>query len=78
MAHRSHRRAKLTVQGMLLVHRVVELGWLRARAAEAQGCSAATAGKWVRRFQQEGPEGLADRSSRPQVSPTHATGAANT
>lgn len=70
MAHRSHRRAKLTVEGrLLLVHRVVDLGWSRARAAEAQGCSAATAGKWVRRFEEQGEAGLADRSSRPQVSP---------
>lgn len=39
MGHRSHRRAKLTVQGrLLLVHRVLDLGWPRARAAEAQGC----------------------------------------
>lgn len=70
MGHRSHRLAKLSVQGrLLLVHRVLDLGWPRARAAEAQGCSAATAGKWVRRFLEEGPAGLADRSSRPRVSP---------
>ena len=55
---------------MLLVHRVVDRGWPRARAAEAQGCSSATAGKWVRRFQTEGAAGLTDRSSRPHSSPT--------
>ena len=54
---------------MLLVHRVIDLGWSRARAAEAQGCSGATAGKWVTRFEQEGAAGLADRSSRPARSP---------
>ena len=71
MAHRSHRRAKLTVEGrMLLVHRVIDRGWSRARAAEAQGCSSATAGKWVRRYQTEGAAGLVDRSSRPHTSPT--------
>jgi transposase InsO family protein len=71
MAHRSHPRAKLTVEGrLLLVHRVLDLGWPRARAAEAQGCSGATAGKWVRRFAEEGIEGLHDRGSRPRTSPT--------
>ena len=70
MAHRSHKLAKLTYEGrLLLVHRVVDLGWPRARAAEAQGCSGATVGKWVRRFQAEGAAGLADRSSRPHRSP---------
>jgi transposase InsO family protein len=75
MAHRSHPRAKLTVEGrMLLVHRVFDLGWPRARAAEAQGCSAATAGKWVRRFLDEGVAGLLDRSSRPHSSPNQLPG----
>ena len=39
-------------------------------AAEAQGCSAATGHKWVRRFHAEGNDGLLDRSSRPHRSPT--------
>lgn len=65
-----HRRAKLTVLGRrLLVDRVVEQGWPVARAAEAQGISAATAYKWVRRWRAEGDHGLADRSSRPHRSP---------
>ncbi len=70
MAHRSHKRAKLTVEGrLLLVHRVLDLGWTRSTAAEAQGCSGATAGKWVRRYQQQGAQGLVDRCSRPLSSP---------
>jgi transposase InsO family protein len=65
-----HPRAKLTVAGRrLLVERVLELGWPVVRAAEAQGVSAATAYKWVRRWRVEGEVGLADRSSRPQTSP---------
>jgi transposase InsO family protein len=65
-----HRRAKLTVLGRrLLVHRVIELGWPVVRAAEAQGVSAATGYKWVRRWRTEGEAGLADRSSRPHHSP---------
>jgi transposase InsO family protein len=66
----AHRRAKLTVQGrMLLVERVLELGWSVATAAEAQGVSGATAHKWVRRFRAEGTAGLEDRSSRPHRMP---------
>jgi transposase InsO family protein len=67
----AHPRAKLTVHGRrLLVQRVLELGWTVPMAAEAQGCSAATGYKWLRRFRTEGPEGLRDRSSRPHRSPT--------
>ena len=66
----SHPRAKLTVHGRrLLVERVLELGWTVPMAAEAQGCSAATGYKWVRRFTAEGDGGLCDRSSRPHRSP---------
>lgn len=38
-------------------------------AAEAQGCSAATGYKWIRRYLDEGPGGLRDRSSRPHRCP---------
>ncbi len=66
----AHRRAKLTVEGRkLLVDRVRRQGWTVATAAEAQGCSRATAHKWIRRFDHEGCAGLADRSSRPHRSP---------
>lgn len=65
-----HRRAKLTVLGrQLLVDRILGQGWPVAVAAQAQGVSAATADKWVRRWRAEGVQGLADRSSRPQRSP---------
>jgi transposase-like protein len=65
-----HPRAKLTVAGRrLLVERVLEEGWPVVRAAEAQGVSAATAYKWVRRWRAEGPAGLADRGCRPYCSP---------
>jgi len=66
----THARAKLTPQGrLLLVTRVLEEGWSVAMAAEAQGCSAATGHKWLRRFGAEGLEGLHDRSSRPHRMP---------
>jgi transposase InsO family protein len=55
---------------LLLVQRVLELGWTVTMAAEAQGCSAATGYKWLRRFRAEGHGGMQDRSSRPRRSPT--------
>lgn len=62
----SHRRARLTPFGrLLLVGRVLEEGWSVAAAAESMGVSRATAHKWLRRFKDEGPEGLQDRSSAP-------------
>ena len=66
----THAKAKLTPQGrLLLVTRVLQEGWSVPMAAEAQGCSAATGYKWLRRFGAEGYEGLRDRSSRPHRSP---------
>jgi transposase InsO family protein len=55
---------------LLLVERVLQLGWTVTMAAEAQGCSTATGYKWLRRFRAEGHGGLQDRSSRPHRSPT--------
>jgi transposase InsO family protein len=66
----AHARAKLTPLGrQLLVDRVVVFGWTAVRAAEAAGCSRATAYKWLRRFREKGPAGLEDRPSRPKRSP---------
>jgi len=66
----SHRRARLTPFGrLLLVTRVLEEGWSVAATAESMGVSRATAHKWLRRFREEGPVGLEDRSSAPHRSP---------
>ena len=66
----AHRRAKLTPAGRLLVvQRVLELNWSPAAAAEGMGVSRATVYKWIRRYLDEGAEGLEDRSSRPKRSP---------
>lgn len=66
----THPRAKLTVQGrVLLVQRVLELGWSPAEAARAQGVSVATCYKWLGRYRHQGLVGLADRSCRPHRSP---------
>jgi transposase len=66
----AHARAKLTPLGRgVLVDRLLVEGWPVARAAEAMNVSRATAYKWVRRFQEEGPRGLEDRSSAPRRCP---------
>lgn len=63
----AHARAKLTPIGRAaLVERVLVGGWPVARAAEAMNVSRATAHKWIRRFREEGPSGLFDRTSRPK------------
>jgi transposase InsO family protein len=67
----AHAKAALTPLGRrLLVERVIEQGWSVAAAAESMGISRATAHKWLRRWREEGPAGLLDRSSRPTSSPT--------
>jgi transposase InsO family protein len=66
----AHRRARLTQFGrLLLVTRVLEEGWPVTSAAESMGVSRATAHKWIRRFREEGPSGLVDRSSAPRRCP---------
>ena len=53
----------------LAVGRVEEEGWTLAAAAEAAGVSVRTLSKWLRRFREEGEEGLLDRSSAPHSIP---------
>jgi transposase InsO family protein len=66
----AHRRARLTPFGrLLLVSRILEGGWSVPAAAESLGVSRATAHKWLRRFREEGIEGLEDRSSAPRHRP---------
>jgi transposase len=69
-----HRRPRLNFSGrQLLVHRVLVEGWSVLSAAQAAGVSRATVYKWLRRLEEEGEDGLHDRSSRPhqvhQLSP---------
>ena len=66
----SHRNARLTFQGrLLLVRRVRQEGWAVAHAAKAMGISRKCAHYWLKRYDQEGEGGLYDRSSRPHRSP---------
>jgi transposase InsO family protein len=65
-----HKNARLTVHCRgLLVDRVMR-GRAQEQVALELGVSVRTVGKWVRRYQAEGPEGLKDRSSRPHRQPT--------
>jgi transposase InsO family protein len=53
----------------LAVRRVCELEWTLAAAADAAGVSVRTLSKWLRRFREEGEQGLVDRSSAPHAVP---------
>jgi transposase InsO family protein len=65
----SHANARLTVRGRALLVERVLAGHRPADVAHQMGCSRATAYKWLARFRAEGPEGLADRPSRPHRCP---------
>jgi transposase InsO family protein len=59
-----HGNAALTLnKRRLLVSRVVDEEWSLTKAAAAAEVSERTAGKWVRRFKDEGEAGLLDRPS---------------
>lgn len=60
----SHKNARTTFAGRkLLIERIAVMGLIPT--AEAAGVSVRTARKWLMRFEQAGPDGLLDRSSRP-------------
>ncbi len=65
----SHRDARLTIHGRQLLVERVRSGRPVAPFAAEMGISRITAHKWVRRWRDEGREGLADRSSRPRSVP---------
>jgi len=63
-----HANARLSVKGReLLVDRVEGAGWSLTQAAMAAGVSQRTASKWLGRWRADGPAGLVDRSSAPNV-----------
>ncbi|HTO70222.1 MAG TPA: IS481 family transposase [Myxococcota bacterium] len=65
-----HRNARTTpFTRRLIVERVRRLGWAVCDAAQSVGVSTRTAYKWLARFDEFGESGLADRSSRPRLSP---------
>ena len=65
-----HPNAKTTpYTRALMVHRVRELGWAPADAAQAAGVSLRTLWRWMRRAREDGTAGLADRRSTPRRMP---------
>ena len=66
----SHKNARLTPRGRaLLVARILDHGLRPEEAAKAAGVSVRTAYKWLRRFREDGADGLVDRTSRPHHCP---------
>ncbi len=69
-----HANARLTVHGRrLLVERILMGGRKPAHVAAELGVSRQCAYRWVRRYLDEGPAGLVDRSSRPYRCPRRTT-----
>ncbi|WP_156752133.1 IS481 family transposase [Mycobacterium sp. ACS1612] len=66
----SHRNARTTYQGRLLIVARFQDGWRKAHIAAAMGISRRCVHKWIARFEFEGVAGLMDRPSRPHTTPT--------
>ena len=63
-----HKNARLTPYGRgEIARRIVDEGQTPKAVATAFGVCEKTVRKWADRFRQEGPAGLADRSSRPRT-----------
>lgn len=70
MSHAIHSNAALTPQARLKMARlVVDDDWDVARAAERFYVSWRTAKKWAKRYRDEGPAGMRDRSSARRTQP---------
>jgi transposase InsO family protein len=65
----SHRNARTTFHGRLLIVQRHRDGWKQSQIAEAMGISRKCVHTWIGRYDAEGEAGLQDRSSRPHSSP---------
>ncbi len=65
----SHRNARTTFHGRLLIVQRHKDGWKQAHIADAMGISRKCVHTWISRHGAEGESGLQDRSSRPHRSP---------
>lgn len=65
----SHRNARTTFHGRLLIVRRHRSGWPQAHIAKAMGVSRKCVKTWLDRYAAEGEAGLHDRSCRPHSSP---------
>jgi transposase InsO family protein len=65
----SHRNARTTFRGRLLIVQRHRAGWPQAHIAKAMGISRKCVKKWLDRYAAEGESGLHERSSRPHRMP---------
>lgn len=65
----SHRNARTTFHGRLLIVERHRAGWAQAHIAKAMGVSRKCVKTWLDRYATEGEAGLHDRSSRPRSCP---------
>lgn len=65
----SHRNARTTPHGRMLIVERHRAGWPHAHIASAMGISRKCVAKWLRRYAEEGEAGLVERSSRPHHHP---------
>ena len=66
----SHRNARTTFHGRLLMVRRYQAGWAKAHIAKAMGVSRKCVQTWITRYETDGEAGLVDRSSRPHTTPS--------
>ncbi|WP_030486137.1 IS481 family transposase [Nocardioides aequoreus] len=69
----SHRNARLTPHGRLLIVQRHQANWKQAHIAAAMGVSRKCVKTWIDRYESEGAAGLEDRSSRPHTMPTRTS-----
>jgi transposase len=65
----SHRNARTTFHGRMLIVKRFGEGWAKCHIAAAMGISRKCVHTWIARYQSEGDVGLHDRSSRPHTMP---------
>ncbi len=65
----SHRNARTTFHGRLLIVQRHQAGMPKAHIAAAMGISRKCVATWIARYEHEGEAGLHDRSCRPHTSP---------
>lgn len=70
----SHRNARTTFQGRLLIVQRHRDGWRQAHIAAAMGISRKCVKTWLDRYAAEGEDGLHERSSRPRSCPRQTSG----
>lgn len=66
----SHRNARTTFHGRLLMVRRYHAGWAKAHIATAMGVSRKCVHTWITRYETDGEAGLVDRSCRPHTTPS--------